>query len=91
MDARIKAIPAEIKQEWEEAAITRIELCDEQFIGHYFDIIMCLRCEHMEIASVVRSLRMIGSLQQTITRRVCCGCGYNHRAHRTPVARKFAR
>lgn len=91
VDARIEAIPVWEKQEWEHAAMTRAELCNEQFIGHYFDIIMCLRCEHMSIASVLRTLRQIGDLQQTITRRVCCECGYNHMAHRTPVSKRFAK
>lgn len=90
-DARIKAIPPEIRQEWEHAAITRAEMVNEEFLSHYFDIIMCLRCEHMEVASVMRTRRFIGDLQQTITRRVCLGCGYNHMAHRTPVARRIRR
>lgn len=90
-DGRIKDIPAHIKQECEDRAIERAYNCNEDFLSHYFDVIMCLSCEHIEIASVMRSRRYIGDLQETITRRVCCGCGYNHKAHRTPVFRKLAR
>lgn len=91
LDARIRQIPKDVQQEYEHRAMERAELNNEEFLSHYFDVIMCLRCEHMEIASVTKTRRYIGDLQQIITRRVCCGCGYNHMAHRTPVLRKLAR
>lgn len=91
LDARIRNIPAEVQQEYEERAMIRAEKCNEDFLSHYFDIIMCLKCEHIAVASVTRTRRWLGDLQQTITRRICCECGHFHQAHRTPVYRKFAK
>lgn len=81
----VNGMTAAQEQEWEDRAFEKCEAVNEEFLGHYIEMRMCLRCFKTAPFSILKSRRQIGTLQEIVQRGVCCACGYNHKPRTTPI------
>lgn len=78
-------------EEWEHHAAERCEMFGEEWLGHYFEPRMCLKCFRVEMFSIMRTKKIwpFGETDQ-IVRRWCTGCGEFASKDVTRIGKRYA-